>query len=108
MRNLSLITVLVFLVVLAGCAMWRAQKSITPPGGCDQCHVIPISANWQLVVKAAVLTDEATGTPPWQREESISPPKPTTSARKEIRGQQCFACHTGADAIHSGYSGTYH
>ena len=37
---------------VAGCAMFTAWKTIPPPGGCDQCHTVPISNNWQVTYQA--------------------------------------------------------
>ncbi len=47
-----------FLFLSQGCAMLSSWKTIPPPGGCDQCHAVPISYNWQLVYKAPNLSDE--------------------------------------------------
>ena len=58
-------------LALGGCAMFGAWKSIPPPGGCDQCHTVAISANWEV----------ATGRPRFQtsRNGSTSRRRNTTS-----------------------------
>ena len=58
MKNCHVPLLFVVLMLSSGCAMFSAWKTIPPPGGCDQCHTVPISANWQVVYKAPILSDE--------------------------------------------------
>jgi hypothetical protein len=97
----------VLLLGAAGCAMIGSWRAIPPPGGCDRCHQVPVSANWSIVyVPVAMLDDE--GHLPWQR-----PQPPATSAitpleERMVTEQPCFDCHRGPDRAHGSYKGRYH
>lgn len=95
------------LTLICGCAMFGSWKAIPPPGGCDRCHTKPISANWQVAVTAATITDE-TGRNPWQKPESVLPPETSPLEQKKITEQRCFRCHKGPDKAHTEYRGRYH
>ena len=58
MRLLSAVTIFAGSCLLVGCAMLTSWKAIPPPGGCDQCHSIEITANWSINYQVAHLTDE--------------------------------------------------
>lgn len=97
-----------FLIAIAfGCAMFGSWKAIPPPGGCDQCHVKQISANWQVSYKPVTLTRE-TGEEAWQKPESVLPPETSPLEQKKITEQRCFRCHKSPDKIHTEYKGSYH
>ena len=97
------LTVLVF-----GCAMLGSWKAIPPPGGCDQCHVKAISANWQVAYKPVTLTDETGGKEAWQKPESVLPPETSPLEQKKITEQRCFRCHKSPNKAHTEYEGRYH
>ena len=108
MKRLFLCFVLIGL--LCSCAMLRAWKSIPPPGGCDQCHNLPISANWQVVYKAPTLNDERDRLA-FQTEQYTMPQRPKPASSLEIRKEQdqlCFDCHKSPDAKHLERKGRYH
>ncbi len=110
--NFSCILVFLSLVVclLPGCAMFRAWKSIPPPGGCDQCHTVPISNNWQLTYHAATINDERDRLS-FQTEEYNMPKgsKPASSLElKKEEDQACFDCHRSPNLKHKERKGRYH
>ncbi len=98
------------LFLVSGCAMFRAWQSIPPPGGCDQCHTLPISANWQLVYKAPILSDERNRdyfqTPEYNMPRTDQP-QSSLEVRKE-EDARCFDCHKSPDLAHKGRMGNYH
>lgn len=102
---------LIFLIVLSsGCAMVRAWKAIPPPGGCDQCHHVPISANWEVTYQAPVLSDERNRLS-FQTGEGTMPQtgKPASSLDlRKMQEQPCFECHRSPDTMHKGRKGFYH
>ncbi len=100
---------LILVVVLGiwGCSMFRSWTAIPPPGGCDQCHTIPISYDWQLAYKPVTLNDE-TGRLAWQRPESVNPPETSRVEERKLTEQRCFRCHKGPDKAHTDYQGRYH
>ncbi len=97
-------------VTICGCAMLTSWKSIPPPGGCDQCHTVPISSNWQVTYEAAHLTDE-------RNREYFQTPEATMPAAgrpasaldlRKIEDLQCFDCHRAPNKQHQGRKGHYH
>ncbi len=103
----SVAILLVAGVTVWGCAMFRSWTAIPPPGGCDQCHTVPINNDWQLAYKPATINDE-TGRNAWQRPESIVPPEVSSLEEKKVTEQRCFRCHKGPDTAHAEYKGRYH
>lgn len=107
------ITVLVLvsaLFMLSSCAMITAWRSIPAPGGCEECHTVPISANWQVAYKAATLTDERGGES-FQSPESVMSKmdKPATPLEQQkVEGLACFECHKSPDASHKKLKGRFH
>ena len=107
-RFLLLLTVI--LCLSSGCAMFTAWKTIPPPGGCDQCHTVPISSNWQLTYKAATLTDERDRLS-FQTEQHTMPQGPKPASSLELRkeeDQACFDCHKSPNSKHTERKGRYH
>jgi hypothetical protein len=101
---------LVFLllcVILTGCAMFGTWRAIPPPGGCDQCHQVPISHDWSVAISPVYLSDES-GTPAWQRPSSVLPPQSSPLEQQKVTEQRCFRCHKGPDRAHTQYKGRYH
>jgi len=108
MIRILLLTILCCL--LSSCAMFKAWKSIPPPGGCDQCHNLAISANWQVSYKAVTLNDERDRLS-FQTDQYTMPQSSKPASSLEIRKEQdqlCFDCHKSPDAKHMGRKGRYH
>lgn len=97
-------------VVLCGCAMFAAWKSIPPPGGCDQCHAVPITNNWQVTYKAPRLTDERNREYFQSPESTMRPEGRPASALdlRKVEDLQCFECHRSPDKQHLQRKGRYH
>lgn len=105
-RTLLLATLSV--MILVGCAMFKSWKSIPPPGGCDQCHRVPIAYNWVLVYQPVTLNDES-GKLAWQQPESLQTKTPTDRLEQQkMTEQRCFRCHKGPNEAHSDRVGRYH
>jgi hypothetical protein len=105
-----ILLLLILLGILCGCAMLKAWKSIPPPGGCDQCHHVPISANWQVTYKAPTLNDERDRLS-FQTEQYNMPQGAKPASSLEIRKEQdqlCFDCHKSPDTKHMERKGRYH
>jgi len=95
---------------ICGCAMFTAWQAIPPPGGCDQCHKIPISTNWQLAYKAPILSDERNRdyfqTPEYNMPRTD---KPASSLEvRKVEDQKCFESHKAPNEAHKGKMGRYH
>lgn len=97
-------------LLISGCAMISAWRSIPPPGGCDRCHTARISNNWALNYTPVNLTDEQNR--PWfQSPEQVMPPPPKPDSSLEVRkyeDSRCFDCHRSPNAAHRERSGSYH
>ncbi len=105
-----LLPLALLLTISSGCTMFTAWKTIPPPGGCDQCHTVPISANWQVTYKAPILSDERDRLS-FQTEEGTMPQtgKPASSLDlRKVQEQPCFECHRSPDTKHKGRKGFYH
>jgi hypothetical protein len=90
--------------------MFQAWKTIPPPGGCDQCHTVPISANWQVAYKPPMLTDER-NREYFQTSEYTMPKTDQPASALELRKVQdlkCFDCHKAPNAAHLGREGRFH
>ena len=99
--------VLLLFLFLSGCAMLTSWRAIPPPGGCDRCHQIPLTANWSAVyVPATMLDDE--GHLPWQRPQPPVAAQSSSLEERMLSEQPCFDCHQGPNRAHSGYKGRYH
>lgn len=95
---------------LAGCTMLTAWKSIPPPGGCDQCHTLPISANWQVAYAPPVLSDER-NREYFQTEQHTMPrsDKPESSLElRKMEESKCFDCHKAPTQAHKERKGRFH
>ncbi|SNB47615.1 cytochrome C [Geobacter sp. DSM 9736] len=105
-----LVTLGLILFCASGCTMFTAWRTIPPPGGCDQCHTLPIGNNWSVVYKAAYLTDERDRLY-FQTEEYNMPKGEQPDSALELRKVeelQCFACHKSPNAAHKGRKGRFH
>jgi len=105
--------VMLYLLLLLsqGCAMFKSWKAIPPPGGCDQCHTVPISTNWTIAYRPVPLNDE-TGKLYFQTEAY-------TMSSTEQRGMssldlqkteelKCFMCHKSPNQAHKERMGRFH
>jgi len=100
----------VMLYTLPACTMFTAWRSIPAPGGCEECHKLPISANWQVSYKPATLTDER-GRVAFQLPESLvtkSETPATVHEKQKLEQLPCFDCHNSPDAGHKGRKGKFH
>lgn len=97
-------------VCLEGCTMFTAWKSIPPPGGCDQCHTVAISTNWQVAYQAATVADER-GRQAFQTPEYNLSQKGKQGSQvemKKIEELQCFECHKSPTPAHRERKGRFH
>ena len=103
--------ILILLLCLSfGCAMISAWRSIPPPGGCDQCHTVPIGGNWQIAYQPVTLNDERDRLS-FQTEQYNMPKgsKPASSLEiKKNEDQACFECHKAPNSKHTERKGRYH
>jgi hypothetical protein len=102
----SLIGGLLFLGLL-GCTMFGNWRAIPPPGGCDQCHTAPISANWQVTLAPVALSDES-GREPWQKGTASQPAEASPAQKQKLTEERCFRCHQSPGHAHTEYRGRYH
>lgn len=96
-------------MLLEGCAMFTAWKSIPPPGGCDQCHTVAISTNWQVAYHPATVADER-GRQAFQTPEYNMPVGSQQSPveSKKVEELQCFECHKAPTPAHRERKGRFH
>ena len=105
-----LVPLLVILGLATGCTMFKAWKSIPPPGGCNQCHTLPIKGDWEITYQAAILTDERDRLY-FQTEQYNMPKGATPPSSLELRKEQdlaCFECHKSPNKHHKERKGRYH
>ena len=93
--------------VICGCAMFGMWRAIPPPGGCDRCHTLQISHDWQVAYSPPFLTDE-TDRRHWQEPESVLPPEESPLAVQKVTEERCFRCHKSPSKAHAEYRGRYH
>lgn len=108
--KLSLLLAVLAAAILSGCSMFTAWKSIPPPGGCDQCHTVAISTNWQIAYQVASVADER-GRQSFQTPEYNMPrignlTSPAES--KKVEEMQCFECHKAPTPAHRERKGRFH
>lgn len=97
-------------VAVSGCAMFTAWKSIPPPGGCDQCHTVAISANWKVAYKPPMVADER-GRLSFQTPEYNQPTlggQQSPLDAKKVEEKACFDCHNAPTFAHKAFKGRYH
>jgi hypothetical protein len=95
---------------ISGCAMFTAWKSIPPPGGCDQCHTLAISTNWQVHYQVANVSDER-GRLTFQTPEYNQPASGRTENpldAKKVEEKACFDCHKSPTPQHRDRKGRFH
>jgi superfamily II DNA helicase RecQ len=105
-----LMLILVAVAAMEGCTMFTAWKSIPAPGGCDQCHNVPISTNWQITYQTATVADER-GRQSFQTPEYnlVSRGKQDSPLEtKKVEELQCFECHKSPTPAHRERKGRFH
>lgn len=110
MKKCIVAGILMTVFAAVGCAMLTSWKAIPPPGGCDQCHSVPINANWTVAYKAPILHDER-DREYFQTEQYNLPPsdKPASKLEvKKVEDEKCFECHKSPSPSHKGRTGRYH
>ncbi len=99
----------VFLLI-CGCAMFTAWQAIPPPGGCEQCHAVPINSNWKMVYQAPILHDERNRdyfqTPEYNMPKANQPA--SSLELRKVDDLKCFDCHKSPDEAHKGRTGHFH
>ena len=105
-----LLSVALIAFTVSGCSMFTAWKSIPPPGGCDQCHTLPISANWQAMYAPANVADErgrlSFQTPEYNQPNLGGQTSPLDT--KKVEEKACFDCHNDPTKSHKDFKGRYH
>lgn len=110
MRSLLIALLISALATLTGCGMLTSWKAIPPPGGCDQCHAVPINADWRVTYQVARLTDER-GDAYFQTKEGSFPSSVTPASSLSLsktEDQACFDCHKAPSGSHKARRGRYH
>lgn len=107
---LLLLPCLVSSYLLTSCTMFKAWRAIPAPGGCDECHKIPISNNWQVSYKPAILSDERNRAYFQTEEYSTAPTgKPQSVVdRQKVEELTCFECHNAPNSAHKAMKGKFH
>jgi hypothetical protein len=95
---------------VCGCAMFTAWKTIPPPGGCDQCHTVSISTDWQGTYQAPHLTDERNREYFQSAQSTMAKGSKPSSALdiRKVEELKCFECHKSPNPKHTERSGRYH
>lgn len=105
-----LLSIAMMLSTLTACNMFTAWRTIPAPGGCADCHTVPISANWNLAYRPVTLNDERGGQS-FQQPGSLQPnsQKPVLPAEThKVEQLPCFDCHNSPDAAHKLMKGDFH
>jgi hypothetical protein len=109
MKSLALIVTAAIGLLLTGCTMFGAWKAIPPPGGCDQCHSIPITSRWSAVYRPVTLGRDD-NTEPFQTPGYTMPDGRPTSPMEtqKVEEAKCFDCHKEPSPAHRQRKGRYH
>lgn len=105
-----LVSGLLLLFLGTACTMVQAWRSIPAPGGCEECHKLPISSNWQVSYRPPVLSDERNRVY-FQTEEYSQKPgdKPRSPVdTQKVEEMTCFECHTAPNSAHKALKGKFH
>ena len=108
--KLVLLAIFVAFAALDGCSMFSTWKSIPPPGGCDQCHTVAISTNWQIAYQPATVADER-GRQSFQTPEYNTVLKSGQTSSVEttkVEELRCFECHKSPSPAHNERKGRFH
>jgi hypothetical protein len=105
----AMLVLLTVFMGLGGCVMFH-HKSIPPPGGCDQCHTVAISTNWQITYQPVTIADErgrlSFQTPEYNMASKGNQERPSES--KKVEEAQCFECHKAPTPAHRERKGRFH
>lgn len=110
MKSVIVMAILGGVLGLSGCTMFNAWKSIPPPGGCDQCHNVAISTNWQIMYQAANVADER-GRQSFQTPEynlALKGKQQSPLEEKMVEEMACFDCHKSPNSAHRERKGRFH
>ncbi len=97
--------------VIAGCGMFRAWQAIPPPGGCDQCHTVAISANWSVAFTPVALNDESGKLSFQSQQQTMKSSENQGGSSLDLRkseDQKCFQCHKAPNNSHKDKAGRFH
>lgn len=106
----TLLALMGLVFTISGCAMFTSWKSIPPPGGCDQCHSVAISTNWQVNYQVANIADER-GRLNFQTPEYNQPTlggQTSPLETKKVEEKACFDCHKSPTPAHRERKGRFH
>jgi len=101
---------IIVIQLVAACTMFQAWRTIPAPGGCEECHKVPISANWQVAYRPAVLSDERNRVY-FQTEEYAQQQKSKPQSqldRQKVEELTCFECHNAPNSAHKTMKGKFH
>jgi hypothetical protein len=110
MKFFAAVLIVLMISGLTACTMFTAWRSIPPPGGCEECHKVPISNNWQVSYRPANLSDER-GREYFQTEEYNMPRVDKPAAfldRRKVEEASCFDCHNAPNSAHKQLKGRFH
>lgn len=106
----SLVSGLMLLSIGTACTMFKAWKTIPAPGGCEECHKVPISNNWQVSYRPAVLSDERNRvyfqTEEYVQQQRSKPQSPLD--KQKVEELTCFECHNAPNSAHRAMKGKFH
>ncbi len=108
--NYLLLVLAAMVFTISGCAMFTSWKSIPPPGGCDQCHTLAISTNWQVYYQVANVADER-GRLTFQTPEynlPVAGRQENPLEAKKVEEKACFDCHRSPTPAHRERKGRFH
>ena len=95
---------------VTACTMFQAVRTIPAPGGCEDCHTVPISSNWKIAYRPAVLSDERNHvyfqTEEYTQQEIAKPRSPVD--KQKLEELSCFECHNAPDSAHKSMKGKFH
>lgn len=95
--------------LLTGCTMFGAWKAIPPPGGCDQCHSVPINSRWSVTYKAAALSRSDNAEVFQTPEYTMRDDRPTSPMEiQKLEEAKCFDCHKEPSPAHRQRKGRFH
>lgn len=106
----ALLLIACLVAAISGCHSFATWKSIPPPGGCDQCHTVSVTANWNATYKPAMVSDER-GRLSFQTSEYNLPQlggQQSPVEAKKVEEKACFDCHKAPTEAHKDRKGRFH
>jgi len=105
-----LISGFMLLFLGSACTMFQAWRTIPAPGGCEDCHKVPISNNWQVSYRPAILSDERNRvyfqTEEYTQQPGVKPKSPVDT--QKVEELTCFECHNAPNREHRTLKGRFH